>query len=431
MRETNVSALIFPNVFNETYYGIYLTRYLPKEELLMIVNRKFIEKFHPESNVIVDEFNDIQFLINKIEQWAKKNNTRFSAIIGIDDDQQFEVSKRIAEHFKLNFYSERTLKIACNKFLMKYRFEKCGVPVGKYTLISNFDRKSVQKIGYPNVLKILTGNSSYFMSVNKNESELKNNLTHLAKTVKAERDQLQFMDVNYSDGERKILTRPRIEFLLEEFLEGDEYSCDFLLKNGKISLLRVVKKYKAEKFGFFNGFFLMNKRNASLFGLNLKNLKGICKLIADAFEIDFGVCMVDFILKDGNIRVIEATVRPGMAAFVHLMAELYSYTSLGILALLKMGRSIPKLWPEEEGLVVYVTADATGKIVDIDVKGLYQLGLDIMEVKFYKKIGDRVTDYHDDYWESYLGHVLVKNPDIKDIPQIIDEINRAVKVSYG
>ena len=45
-------------------------------------------------------------------------------------------------------------------------------------------------------------------------------------------------------------------WLAEALVDGDEYSCDFLVHGDSVEVLRLVRKFAAPDFGFFRGFHL-------------------------------------------------------------------------------------------------------------------------------------------------------------------------------
>jgi len=430
------NVLLFPTK-NVTGYILTILEDMGNENVLPVLREDYAKKNKLVEEYIADDFTSFDNLIKKIETWARLNDARFTGIIGIDDEDQFETVRRIAQHFGLDYYDNKTLIIASNKFLMKQQFEKNKVPTGAFALISDSNDKQVNKIGFPNVLKILTGNGSEFLFFNRDTEELKRNLEYMHKNISKLKDDEEysgwFRKISFKDT-KKIIFDPTREFLLEEYLNGDEYSCDFLLYNGQIKILRVVKKFKAKYFGYFEAFYLMNNDSISYYGIDIEKLKRVCRKIAKSLLIDASkgsnICMVDFMMVNGEIKVIETNIRPGISSFLPLMKEVYEYTSFRILSNSKIGLNIDCTIPHDEGLAVYLYCNKTGKIRKFDTCKLEKLReeLDIVDIIKSSTEGDVVSDTEVDHWGFICGTVHIRNPRREEIPSIIERIKESVDI---
>ena len=98
--------------------------------------------------------------------------------------------------------------------------------------------------------------------------------------------------------------------IAEEYVEGEEYSCDFLLDGDRVDIIRITRKIKAadRPFGTIRGYVLpasLPKRFVDIL------LPGALRAGARALGLTRCICMADFILRDGRIVFIEMTPRPG------------------------------------------------------------------------------------------------------------------------
>jgi len=147
-----------------------------------------------------------------------------------------------------------------------------------------------------------------------------------------------------------------MDFLVEEFVEGEEFSCDFVARDTAVQVIRVARKVHGRDFGFFEGAALLGRREIDSSGVGLDRLAGICRRIADAFGIEEGVCMVDFRLRDGEILVLESSIRPGLSATNHLVFDRYGYTPLALLAMMLLGEAPEVAIPDSGVAVVYLNS---------------------------------------------------------------------------
>jgi len=404
--------VLFPTIFE----GFVMKEYIEEFEYrdaLFVVTEKCINQNGKPRYYITDDFKDIEKTIAKIEDWKKKNDAEFSGIIGIDDDEKFISAIKIAEHFHLNFLSRETGIISSNKFIMKEQFVKNNVPSGKFALVRDGNEKEIDNIPFPNVLKILSGNGTEFVFLNKNMEELMNNV----KCIKRNLDNFIKDKIDYSIWFDKIefegrTVDPKQEFLVEEYLNGDEYSCDFVLYKNKIKIIRIAKKYKSPYFGYILAYQLLNKSSIKYYKLKVNELKKICGNIAKALMISNYKCpcMVDFMVVNGEIKIIETSARPGMGSFVPMMRKIYSYTSISVLYNLVAKKGFNFKIPKEEGLVVNIFAEKEGKINKFNIGDFsdYKNKFQLINKTLYFKEGDSVKKGGTDYWGLEVGRLSIE-----------------------
>jgi hypothetical protein len=366
--------------------------------------------------------------IHKIEAWCKEHRRRPTSLLGIDDEEQFRVAGQIAAHFGLSFYDSHTLAVASNKYLMKQRFVRCGVPTGRFTLLSETNGRA-RDVGFPNVLKIISGSGSEFLFLNRNATELTTNRVQLQQAVARSRD-TRFRKVRVELDGAAYRLDPRQQFLLEEYVGGDEYSCDFLIQRGAVRLLRVVRKYPSAHLGYFAGYYLLNRGSLRHAGVEPDELRGVCKRVAQALDVRDAVCMVDFKADAGGLRIIETSIRPGLSTFIPLMKQVYGYTSMGVLSRLRRGPHVTESMSRAEGLCVYFFADGPGRVTRIDTTGLTALRaeVDLLDTHLYYRRGTRVHDTAFDHTGLVAGYALIRNPGRDRVPELIERVAKAVHI---
>jgi hypothetical protein len=400
------------------------------DRILFICSPDLYAAFHSRLiHCIVDNFKSIPSLIIKIESWAHKNHASFKAIMGIDEEEQFSLSKHIARHFGLEFHNDKTCSMASNKFLLKTFFKKNRVPTGRFTLISKFDENIARYIGFPNILKVLSGNGSAYLFKNESMRQLKDNLAYLKKAVQKVNGDSRFRKQTFDMGNESITLDPKRQFLLEEFIGGEEFSCDFIKHPDDVQVIRVVKKFKGPYVGYFKGYLLLKEEEIKLNGIDLPYLTEICRRIAKTFAINTGVCMMDFKLHKKKIKVIESSIRPGLSAFNHLMYEIYGYTSLALMAKQKFGMNTDVRFPDENGAVVYLFGKEKTSPYYVDTSEIEKLKqqYNITYIHTFEDSGNSNTDTLCDRSGLLKGYVLLKNPDASHLPELADLLNEKVK----
>ncbi|HLC96932.1 MAG TPA: ATP-grasp domain-containing protein [Candidatus Nanoarchaeia archaeon] len=404
--------ILFPAVYIGYEELFYSLKSMDLADMLIIAEQEFIESYPLEGNFIADEFDNSKMLIEKISSWQKKHKARFSRIIAIDDEDQFELSRQLAAHYNIPFYSNKTLERACNKYLMRTCFAQKKVPQPAFQLYKG----DAATMHFPNMLKPLTGTGSEFILVNKNPQQLQENFEFLLTRLASIKD-TRFKKLRQHAQDFDACK----EFILEEFIKGDEFSFDFCLNDGKFAILRIVRKLPSRYIGWYDGYVLMNDASLKTQNISLEELKAISAKVAGALEIFSGVCMVDCIVRDGKLYVIETSIRPGLSTFIPLMYYIYNYTSLGVLA----GNKMPLL-PQQEGVVVHLWAHKQGKIKNIDVSMLDRAKSEMISYTLFAEKGALVHDDLTDHDGMFLGYVLLKGS--QDAELQVKKIQESVKI---
>ncbi|MBN1295135.1 hypothetical protein JXA80_00045 [bacterium] len=325
-----------------------------EEKILLVCSsdlQSLAEEWFPY--VLVDNFRSVDDLIGRLDGWKQERGIDYSGILGIDEEEQFGLSRAIAKRYMLAFHREETCRIASNKYLQKRVFTREKVPIGRWGLISDPDDPVVADVGFPSVLKLMSGVGSQFLFFNPDEAHFRENMIRMQAAAERS-DKTNLLDVRQVtvDGDGMQL-EPRRQFLLDQYIPGNEFSCDFLVRNGEPYVIRIVKKIQGPVFGFFYGYYLPDRADLEREDFDLSGWREICVRIARALAVDRGICMVDFKRDGRSFRILEASIRPGLSAFNHLMYRVCGYTALSLAARLAMGEEIDVTLPDTPGAVVY------------------------------------------------------------------------------
>lgn len=364
---------------------------------------------------VVDKFKDLDITIRNIQSVLKDAGKIAVGIIGLDEEHHYRISLAIAESLSIKYYDRRVLDIASNKYLQKKVFSEKNIRIPKYFLLeinNPIPIRELDNIGFPNVLKPITGYGSYSVYINddmdmlgKNISSIKDSVNDINNSDSIVFNHHKFVDAN---GKESFID-PGQFFIIEEYVGGDEYSCDFIINEGLVDILRVVKKIPGIGIGEFNGFILFNPDNNKISGFDINMLKSECTKIALALGIKEGVCMVDFKHYDDEIIIIESTVRPGIATFVELMGLLYNYTSINMLIRQKLGCYTNEKIPNIIGASVFIVGKSLGTIKNFDTDKLSDgANFSVLNICKYYDTGDIISDYDYESGVKLMGYVLLK-----------------------
>ena len=205
-----------------------------------------------------------------------------SAIATAATDKPLVMMARVAKELNLPFYSEETAEISTDKFRMKECFRKGGIPCANGGLIKSIDE--AEGLIYPVILKPRDNSGSRGVIFCNNKAELE----------AAFNEAMQYTKLD--------------SVLVEEFIEGQEYSIEGLHYNGKSEVIQFTEKRTTP--------FPYNVELGHIQPANIseENKEKIRKIIADiAVVLGFENCPSHTELKinERGIFVIETSPRLG------------------------------------------------------------------------------------------------------------------------
>jgi D-alanine-D-alanine ligase-like ATP-grasp enzyme len=433
-------AILLLNDLLEEDFDPILSALEFKKDLLIITNVEF-KRTYPDVVFMVDNFENSDSLIKKLLEFKIKNNIEFCGIIGLDEEYRYSFSKLIADTFKLSSNSRITLDLATDKYAQILELKKGGVAVPDFKLFENYDEISGFKL--PSVIKPVRGISSLYVYKNNTSQDLKNNFklleayktdSNFLSLASSDKKKISSKDSSNSKSKSDVNKKP---FIIEEFIDGNEYSCDFFVgKNQSVLLLRVAKKLVSKNyFPFFEGYYLFNPDEDSDSEFSTTDLISVCKKIAKSLNVTTGLCMVDFRFdqKLNKIVVIETTTRPGVDDFISLMSKYYGYISMNVALRNIFGmldvNSFKKI-PSGKVAIVYLLAPKKGALSKFDTAKLSKLKtLEIDVISKYFDVGEKVEPLGLSDTPPIVGHVIVKNINYKDLDNVITLIRNNTSIS--
>ncbi len=234
-----------------------------------------------------DKFYQAQiFDVGAVKEIARKEEVDY--IITVCADQVLLVVSEVAEMLGLPWYIDfETAKNVSDKELMKEVFVKNGVPTSKHVVMSELDAEKIKDLEYPLVVKPVDAYSSKGVKKVTTPEELNEAFREA---------------VNISRNKNAIV---------EEFCEGEEYSVDVFVRNGKAHLLCISNSQKVadeEKFVIFRG-----KYPAVTDPELIAKIEEVAQKIADAFGLVNSPMLIQLISDGKKVSVLEFCARTGGA----------------------------------------------------------------------------------------------------------------------
>lgn len=252
-----------------------------------------------------------------------------------------------------------------NKYEMRRTFKKNNIYVPNFQIAEN--TKDIMKIdSFPKIVKPTDRSGSRAISLVRNLEELK-------EAVK------NAIDCSF---EKKAI--------IEDVIDGEEYSCETISYKGSHKILSITKKFTT---GFPDCIETGHLQPAGLSNKYIKKVKESTKAALDALNIKYGPSHTEFkISKNGNIHIIEVGARMGGDCIgTHLVELSTGYDFLKMTIDISMGYK-----PKFEKKVNYKYALIKFIFNEDDLKKLETINKKfpkiIKEKSQIKKINHKVVD---------------------------------------
>ncbi|MBQ8222618.1 MAG: ATP-grasp domain-containing protein [Bacteroidales bacterium] len=211
---------------------------------------------------------------------AKKYN--ISAVVTAATDKPLVMMARIAKELGLKFFSEDTAIWSTDKFKMKQRFIEGGIPCAKGRLISNVEE--AKDFHFPVIVKPRDNSGSRGVIYCNSTEELK----------EAMNEALQYSKLD--------------TVLVEEFIEGQEYSIESLHYDGKSEVIQFTEKTTTP---FPYNVELGHKQPANLSEEQKEEIRKIISNIAECMNFENCPSHTELKINERGIFIIETSPRLG------------------------------------------------------------------------------------------------------------------------
>lgn len=225
-------------------------------------------------------------IIEKEKILEKCKEIQPDGICSIASDLATITVNYVANKLGLNANSEYCTKISTNKYKMREAFKKNGIPTPNFILIDeNYNMRDLTTIKLPVIVKPVDRSGSRGVTKVENRNDL----------IRA---------INYA----KSFSFNK-SAIVEDYIEGDEYSCECISFHGEHHFLTITKKFTTGyphfiETGHMEPANLSNKQEEYIKEQVFKGL--------NALNITDGASHTEFkIKKDGSIGIIEIGARMG------------------------------------------------------------------------------------------------------------------------
>ena len=204
------------------------------------------------------------------------------AIVTAATDKPLVMMARIAEKYGFPFYSVETAEWSTDKFQMKQRFMEGDVPCAKGRLVKSVSE--VEDFEYPVIIKPRDNSGSRGVKLCRNKEELEASMSEALEVSKLD------------------------TVLVEEFIDGPEYSIESLHHDGKSEVIQFTEKKTTE---FPYNVELGHIQPANISEENKQKIREIIFKIGKALNFENCPSHTELKINERGIFVIETSPRLG------------------------------------------------------------------------------------------------------------------------
>lgn len=320
------------------------------------------------------------------------------AIVTAATDKPLVMMARIAEKYGFPFYSVETAQWSTDKFQMKERFELGGVPHAQGRLISKVEE--AEGLIFPVIVKPRDNSGSRGVKLCRDKNELQISIDEALENSKLD------------------------TVLVEEFIEGPEYSIESLHHDGKSEVIQFTEKKTTE---FPYNVELGHIQPANINDENKQKIREIITKIGKGLNFENCPSHTELKINERGIFVIETSPRLGGDYITSTLTPLSTGVNLeDELLKISLGESINPIPKDIQYSGVQFFSLTEGLINDIDTKIMDVISWPgVCGFEFKLKVGDHVRKITSSL--NRYGQILIKADTREQINQLIADYEREIK----
>ena len=327
----------------------------------------------------------------KILEIAKEE--KIDGIITTGTDVAVITIGKICDEMGLKGLSFDAAQISTDKLLMKSKYEEHGVRTAKYRKIQIADPDLIAKtssLTFPLIFKAVDSSGS-------------RGITRV--------DSVEDFDTAFENVKKH--TRSEY-FIVEEFIEGEEFGAQAFVKDGEVEFILPHGDY------VFQGDTGVPVGHFAPYDLKPEVVEDVKVQLVNAIKaMGLNNCAInaDFIMKDDKAYVLEIGGRSGATCLAELVSIYYGFDYYEKILLTALGDDVDfssdKCVPNASMLL---TSDMDGIIESQNDNN--SDNPNIFEVQFDYKPGDKVNKFH--IGPHRIGHVITKGETLDEAVEVLN-----------
>ena len=320
------------------------------------------------------------------------------AIVTAATDKPLVMMARVAEKYGFPFYSVETAKWSTDKFQMKQRFIEGGVPCAKGRLVKRVE--DVEDFEYPVIIKPRDNSGSRGVKLCRSKEELKFSMNEAFEVSKLD------------------------TVLVEEFIEGQEYSIEGLHYEGKSEVIQFTEKKTTE---FPYNVELGHIQPANISEENKQKIRKIVSKIGKALNFENCPSHTELKINERGIYVIETSPRLGGDYITSTLTPLSTGVNVeDELLKISLGESVA---PQPEAVqysgVRFFAFEEGRKIKHVPDADLVKGWPNVVDFSFNLKVGDKVNRITSSL--NRYGHLTLIAGNRESFEDAFEKYEKAIK----
>ena len=337
-----------------------------------------------------------------LRQHLRRESIRLEGI-ACYDCESMELAAVLAGQLELPYPSVEAVNNCRNKYLSKtiWAEHKLCTPRTRKLRTAAEAVDFFQELGGPCVLKPVDGSGSELIFRCDSGQAAKDNFEKIRNGLQARRAHRLYK--SFFAGDPVILG--------EELVHGQEFSCDFVLENGRAEVIRLTRKILSSRgpFGTAMGYLLPGSLPDEIDERQFLQL--LCQS-ALVLGLSRAVCMLDFMIHQGRIILLELAPRPGGDCLPYLLRRCRNLDILNryLDFCCQQPFAVNPPFDSQPCIGLRLHAQRSGILKKIDARRL-QHDPRVREIFLSRKPGHPIKTPPDDYDSWLLGHIIFE-PDL-------------------
>ena len=326
---------------------------------------------------------------------------KIDGIVTAGTDVAVPTIGKVCDSLGLKGISFESAKIASNKMLMKKAFEEYGVRTARFREVpfdSEIIKKEVENLSLPLMFKAVdTSGSRGIIRVNSYD-EFPEAMEYTKKATK----------LDY--------------FIIEEFVEGEEFGAQAFVLDGKIQFILphgdyVFKGDTGVPVGHYAPYSVSEEVLQDT-SIKLKNA-------IDAMKLNNCAINADFILSNGQVYVLEIGGRSGATCLAELTSIYFDFDYYEKMLQVAIGEKVSfESQSKTPNASMLLTSSKSGRIVTQEVEKIDDSN--VVEIQFDYQKGDHVNIFK--VGPDRMGHVITKGATLEDAVKLLNDVLKKIKI---
>lgn len=371
------------------------------------VRRKAQEPCPSQTEEILCNLSDYNETRRTLARHLSREGLRVNGV-ACYDCESMELAAVLAREQGLPYPSVEAVNNCRDKYLSKIIWQRHGLQTPQVKQIRSAAEAAdfFRELGSACVLKPLSGSGSELIFRCDDDRACENGFQDIKSGLQQRRTNRLYKSFFADDS----------VILAEALVEGDEYSCDFVIEDGRVEVIRLTRKILSPRkpFGTAVGYYLPAALPDEI---DEQDLLQTLYRSAAALGLERAVCMLDFMLCSGRMVLLELAPRPGGDCLPFLLRRCRGLDILKLLLDFSEQQPLRLNYSSDshDFIGLRLHARQSGILKKVDTYRLQRDGR-VHEIHLIRKPGHRINMPPDDYDSWLLGHIIFEPDAVDEAP---------------